>query len=494
MNNKSRLYEAFQILIKGQTPSQDTAYDDAVPLIGTELEPNEVLDLINEIKNVSTDRNKRLEEYEYMSKDGILGSVLELISDEASVVDGITNMAYWVESPNKKFETYINNWLRTNIKVNTFVWKLAYQFGKFGEVYLRTYNTKPSNMFKVGDFFELVPPQSTQHLQLYGNTLGFLHEEPRRTNPGSTVYQPSEFIHVYRDLGESEYIQAEYTHDNQLQESIVQIVYGTSFLESSRQAFYVLDLLDTMLLASRINKTQLTRLIKTEVGASSPKETRRIIQEVKNAFRIQSFDLNNHYQSSSKTIPINQVYIPIRNGKGDTNVEEFGGDSNVRDIADIEYYTDKLIASTRVPKAFLGLDSSLTAGLGQNSLTRVDIRYARLIKHIKSLVSETIYQMVKFKASKTPFSKDSFVIQTVPVSTAEENELYQVYGDKMNFISQLQQLLADNEHVSSDHFLDYCLSNILNLVDYDKFFNIKKESNDPIEVPNKEVNNDKTDS
>ena len=485
----NRLFEAFQVLIQGgQRTSSEVKYDDEIPFIGSELDTNEVLNLIKGVKEIATKRKEKIADYEYMAKDGVLGSVLELIADECSVKDEINEMPYWVESTNKEFEKYINKWLKDVIKINTFSWRLAYDFAKYGEVSLRTHesNKRAQQFFKPGDWFELVKdPSKISELCLFGKTLGYQYESPMDSSDIG-IYDKNEFIHIYRDLGECEYTIAKYVDNlGKQREEDVQIVYGTSFLESSRQAFMILDLLDTMLLSTRVNRSQLIRLIKTEVGAAGPKDTRKIISEVKQAFRLTSMQVNESYKEGNRNSTVSNVYIPIRNGKGETNVEELGGNADIRDIADIEYYTDKLIASTRVPKAFLGLDSSLTAGLGQNSLTRVDIRYARMIKSIKSLTSETVKEMVNYKKSKTKFNKvEDYEVKSVPVSTAEENEKYQAYTEKMSFVSQLVELLSQSSKVDADRLVEYVLDYMLDIPGFDRFFSNKPVSN-PLDTENK---------
>ena len=164
-------------------------------------------------------------------------------------------------------------------------------------------------------------------------------------------------------------------------------------------------------------------------------------------------------------------------------MDEFGGNADIRDISDIEYYTDKLMASLRVPKAFLGLDSNMTAGLGANTMTKVDIRYARLIKTVKTFMKEAITQMIQFKISTSSEllkldDKHSWTVETVPVSTAEEDEKAVTLQTMVGIADQLNSLLSGNSKVDPDALTDYLLNYILDLPDSELFFDTSRREED----------------
>lgn len=94
------------------------------------------------------------------------------------------------------------------------------------------------------------------------------------------------------------------------------------------------------------------------------------------------------YQPYSNPGPIeNFLYIPTRDGKGAVSVDTVGGDVNVRDISDVELFSNRVFAGLKIPKAFLNFgDDSLSPFSGGETLTKLDARYARTIKMLQSYV------------------------------------------------------------------------------------------------------------
>ena len=500
-----QLQESFQILSRGGSKiDSKVQYDDEVPFIGSELESQEVLDLIRKVKNLSQSRKSIYEDYKYMLQDAIISGCVELIADEASIIDDITGMSYWVDCPSSpKFEKELNEWLKNTIEINKLVWRMAWQLLVDGGFFLRTFKNddEARKYIDLGDYFELVKDYlSVTDITMYGKTISYQWQDEKDEN-NISLTKDDEFIHIFWDKGAYETITVEYSEkDNEgiytRKTKDCKAVYGTSYLENSRQAFLILDLIDTMLLSARVNKTTLTRLIMTEVGTAGKTETKRIIDRVKGAFKVSSLKINNSYKEGDKTATIQNVYIPTRNGKGEVRVDEFGGNADIRDISDIEYYTDKLMASLRVPKAFLGLDSNITAGLGANTMTKVDIRYARLIKTVKTFIKEAIEEMVKFKISTSSElmkkdDKHDWTIETVPVSTAEEDEKATTLQTVVGVAEQIKGLLSDCSKVDMDALTKYLLDYILDLPDSELFYNENTDSEEEVDnTSTKDANTD----
>ena len=68
-------------------------------------------------------------------------------------------------------------------------------------------------------------------------------------------------------------------------------------------------------------------------------------------------------------------FIPVRDQAAPSPIDTLPGATNLSEIADIEYIQKKLLASLRIPKAFLGFEE--VVGEGKN-LALQDIRFARI--------------------------------------------------------------------------------------------------------------------
>ena len=181
---------------------------------------------------------------------------------------------------------------------------------------------------------------------------------------------------IYEDANQKEYYQLER---------------GESFIENAMVAWQVLSALEDILLLTRMSRSILYRIFSVEVGNKDNKETARILDRLKNRLKLEETEdiRSKIYSSTLAQVPLaDSVFIPTRNGVGVTDVKTIGGDVNLRDAVDLDYFRDKLHSALRIPAPYLSYTESLPGGIGDSSLTRMDIRYSRTIARIQSILAE----------------------------------------------------------------------------------------------------------
>ena len=204
---------------------------------------------------------------------------------------------------------------------------------------------------------------------------------------------------------------------------------GQSYLDNSIVAWQILAALEDILMLTRMTRSTLYRIFSVEVGGKGDTETKRILNELKN--RIKSDETINVkdkiYNSEMRQIPLgDSIFIPTRNGIGNIDIKVVGGDVNLKDAIDLDYFKDKLFASLRIPKAFLGFSED-SGGLINTSLTRMDIRYARTIKGIQNIAAEGLKDLcIKYLEFTRPESVlrelPDFKIVFTSINTEEDNQ------------------------------------------------------------------------
>ena len=219
-------------------------------------------------------------------------------------------------------------------------------------------------------------------------------------------------------------------------------------IEGVRAIFRILQLLEDSLLAARIAKAEFIRVFNIEVGDSTPAQTTETVNSVKNLFDSKAtFDVNSgRYVSSKLYRPIGDpIFNPTRNGKGSVTHENIGGDFQVRDIVDIDYFKNKLFSGLKVPQALLGFEESLPGGLGDNTLTRLDIRYSRSVKRVQNALIVGIHDLCEIWLSLNNYSADhkEFKVILQAPSTAEELGRLTELDMKMNTITNSVRNMSD---------------------------------------------------
>ena len=167
---------------------------------------------------------------------------------------------------------------------------------------------------------------------------------------------------------------------------------GQSLLYNMYKVWRQMMLLENALLLNRLTKSSILRVIEVEV-ADMPKE--RVgphLQRIKSLVE-QKASITDGGSMSEYTNPgamENNIYVPTHNGVGAINTQQIGGDVNVRDIADIDYFKNKFYAASKIPKQFMGDTDDATGFNGGTSLSIVSSRYAKTIKRIQSAMCQAL--------------------------------------------------------------------------------------------------------
>ena len=165
--------------------------------------------------------------------------------------------------------------------------------------------------------------------------------------------------------------------------------YGTSMLEKCRRIWKQLLLAEDAMLVYRTSRAPERRVFKVFVGNMDDKDVEAYIQKVANKFKRDPVvdSTNGNVDLRMNQMAVDQDYfIPVRDQAAPSPIETLPGATNLSEIADIEYIQKKLLASLRIPKAFLGFEE--VVGEGKN-LALLDIRFARTINRIqKAIIQE----------------------------------------------------------------------------------------------------------
>ena len=204
-----------------------------------------------------------------------------------------------------------------------------------------------------------------------------------------------------------------------------QIKTGKSVLEDAYAPTRQLQLLEDSLVLNRLTKSALLRILQIEVGDAPEPEVRRKIQRIKGMIE-QKMALNTvtgETRSYNSPGPVeNVIYQATRDGKGAISEMTIGGDPNVRDIVDVEFFQNRQLAALKIPKQFLNFDSAEGFSNG-TSLTKVSSRYAHTIMRIQNSYIQGITTLLNiFFLDKGLDYVNKFTVKMVNPSTIEQTE------------------------------------------------------------------------
>ena len=167
---------------------------------------------------------------------------------------------------------------------------------------------------------------------------------------------------------------------------------GQSVLYNSYKIWRENMLLENALLLNRITKSALLRIIEVEVADMPKDKVRERLQRIKSLIEQKSsIDTGNMMSEYINPGPMeNTIYVPTKSGVGAINTQQVGGDVNIKDIADIDYFKNKLFAAWKIPKQFFGETDDSTGFNGGTSLTILSSRYAKTIKRIQTAIIQAL--------------------------------------------------------------------------------------------------------
>lgn len=399
---------------------------------------------LSDLHTYANDRAGEIDEYAEMLKDGVTLAAVNLIVEDATQLDVDNNMVAWVTSiDNPEFAKSMNDFLLNNFQVNDIIYSIAYNVVAYGECFVKTHYEDVDGYLKyfhLGDYFMLEDIKKVSHLFKYGVPLGYIR---RISDNGAysfvkdQVLPEKSYIHFINDKGNKESL-----GDNE--EEGLYIGYGSSLLEGAKYYYKQRQLLDDLILLARLTRSSKYNLFSVEVGQATSQDTARMIREVKTAIQQRQEVSVTNQVFSSRNSPLlsgGNVYFPVRNGLGGVTVQNISDDPNVSSLKDIDYFNGNYYSALGVPQSFLGQTGDLPAGLGDSTLTQLDIRYARLVKRVQRVLKNGIRDLIIWKCLIDDVLPPEFEVNMSHILTAEDDRRSKIITDSTQRIRDLFDML-----------------------------------------------------
>ena len=151
---------------------------------------------------------------------------------------------------------------------------------------------------------------------------------------------------------------------------------------------------------------------------------------------------------------LEDFYIPVRGNDSSTKIETTPG-MQYDGIADVEYLRDKLFASLKVPKAFLGYDENTG---GKATLAAEDIRFARTVERIQRIITSELYKIAVVHLYTQGYDGDdlvNFELNLTTPSIIYDQERVALMKEKMDLAAQMQETKLFPTDFIYDHLFHF---------------------------------------
>lgn len=287
-----------------------------------------------------------------------------------------------------------------------------------------------------------------------------------------TLYPATEFVHaslednISREEEVVDIFMNQDDYDSEENAHVYKVKRGQSLLANVFKVWRNLNLLENSVLLNRISKSSIVRLINVEVGDMPKENVGKTLIGIKQMIE-QKAALNQGNSMAEYTNPgpiENNVYVPTHQGVGSITTSQIGGDVDVKSLADLDYYMNKLYGQLRVPKQYFSQTDDSTGFNGGSSLTIISSRYAKMIKRIQNTMIQAITDAINLMLLDKGLDGyvNEFTIHMLAPTTQEEIDRRDNLSSKVQLTSDIMNMLAEIEDpVTKLKILKALLSNII---------------------------------
>jgi len=313
-------------------------------------------------------------DYDSMDTDPIIASALDIFADECTPKNEQGNVLK-IHHPDDNIKQILENLFYDILNVEYTLWPWTRNLVKYGDFFLQleiaeglgVVNVLPLSSYETSrvEGFDPTNPQRVKFVYApYQNPLSGMSQTPKKELEN---YEVAHF---------------------RLNSDPNFLPYGKSMIEGGRRVWKQLSLMEDAMLIHRVMRAPEKRIFKIDVGNIPPTEVDQYMQKIIQTSKKVPFVDERTGEYNLKFNMMNMIedyYMPVRGNDNGTSIDTLKGlEYTMTD--DLNYLKNKLMASLKIPKAFLGYSEDTN---GKATLAAMDVRFAKTIERIQRvLISE----------------------------------------------------------------------------------------------------------
>ena len=474
----------------------DTEHEFISNIIDNGVASSIDISVLSNFTQMSQQRNTMYDLLDAMAEDSTMAAVLETYAEDATEYND-QGRIIWADSNDDRVLAFVNYLLDT-LKIDSNIYKWTYSLCKYGDLYLRLFRESTVygethkndrdllnedvkiNAYKRSDHFvhyvEMCPnPAEMFELTRFGKTAAYIKADVtalemqdnllfynykiNRSSNDVNVYPATEFVHaslednISRSPEEITLFENDADYESDTNGITYSVRRGQSLLYKAFRIWRQLQLLENSILLNRLTKSSIVRVVNVEVGDMPKESVGPHLRGIKTLFEQKSAIQDSMSMTEyANPGPIdNTVYVPTHNGQGSISTQEIGGNVDVKGLADIDYFKNKLYSAVRIPKQYLGDTDDATGFNGGSALSLVSSRYAKLTKRIQNTLIQAITDIINIMLLDKGMDSyiNKFKLHITPPTTQEEIDRRESVGARISQIGDIINLCGDIEDVKT---------------------------------------------
>ena len=322
----------------------------------------------------------------------------------------------------------------------------------------------PSTMFELSKFGQVMGYIQVPNLDTGLDTLsGFTGLNNTSTifnfklkSSDVTVWQADDFVHACLEDNHTRFpetvelfLDGENMEDAEEAKHKYTVRRGKSLLQDSYKIWREKSLLENAVLLNRVTRSSIVRKVSVEVGDMPKEQVQQTLRRVKELME-QKTALNTGNGMAEYTNPgpiENNIYFATHNGQGAITVESVGGDVDVKNISDLDFWNTKFYSAYGIPKAFMGWVDDAAGFNGGSSLSVLSSIYAKSVRRVQNAILQAISDAINLfllnRGLKTYLN--NFTLRMKTPLTQDELDYRANVAERISAISSAQALFTDIE-------------------------------------------------
>ena len=367
-------------------------------------------------------------DYDSMDMDPILASALDIYADETTAKNENGNILK-IHHDDDEIKKVLENLFYDILNIEFNMWPWARNLCKYGDFFLQLEIAEEPGIGIVNVF-----PYSPYEISRVEN---FDHKNPQRVKFVYAPYQNP--LGAYGMTAKKEFENYEMAHFRLNSDSNF-LPYGKSIIEGGRRIWKQVSLMEDAMLIHRITRAPEKRIFKIDVGNIPPNEVDNYMQKIINSSKKVPFvdektgEYNLKYNMQNL---MEDYYMPVRGNDNGTSIDTLKGlEYSMTD--DMNYLKNKLLASLKIPKSYLGYEEDTG---GKSTLAALDVRFAKTIERVQRVIISELTKIAIVHLYAQGITDDrltNFTLELTIPSKIYEQEKVELYTSKVQLIQQMQ--------------------------------------------------------
>lgn len=334
-------------------------------------------------------------------------SALDIYADNATRGDSEGNAAITIKSETPRVASILEE-VRRDLDLDAILWTLVRDIAKYGE---RAEEVVVNSQFRIARLKPLPTLQIIPQVDEYGRKKDPAYVQVREDRPEEEVAKFADWQVVY--------------FANKLSRADL---HGEGVGFATRRAFLQLRMMEDAVVIARLTRAHNRLAYMVETGGLDPNAAQKHLAKVKAALR-KSRAVDPHTGKmllESSPLAIEEDIFIATNKESKADVKVLQGDLTLGNLADLEYFQNKMFAGWKVPKVYLAAEKDTRS---RAVITEADIQFARSVRRLQHIVEQGlrhIFDLALLLRGVNPKSV-TYHIGLPVISIIDELRVWQAY-------------------------------------------------------------------